>query len=297
MKKVLSRTEVADYFGVNPQTVSNWADAGLIKRLNKTTYSGASVEKLAKEFADVADITRQIRETRTELQALRDEVSMFKTERMFYYERERLSEIFAGAYQVVANKNPESKARSIHIVSSLISKRQSTAQLSEEYGVSATRICQLAEKSIRHFAKSVPAYTELDKELAGCKETIQEQNLLIEALENQVNQMNVHMRMIGVDAREVNIITEEYRSIYQMLNVPLKDFELSVRTLNITSFEGIKTVGDLIRRSRKELLKLRNFGHKSLMELDNLLESLNLHYETDVDRIIRAMHYSQQQSL
>jgi DNA-directed RNA polymerase subunit alpha len=44
----------------------------------------------------------------------------------------------------------------------------------------------------------------------------------------------------------------------------------------------VDTIGDLVRYNRNDLLKFRNFGKKSLTELDDLLASLNLHFGMDV---------------
>lgn len=290
MKKVLSRTEVADYFGVNPQTVTNWADAGLIKRLNKATYSGASVERLAKEFADLPDITQQIKDARAELQTLRDEVSAIRADILLRHESRRLSAVFAEAYRVVSSKSLASKARSVDIVCSLLTKEKSIGQLAEKYGVTVNRIAQLAEKSVRYFAASVPVYKQLCQQVEEDKVVIEEQNMLISALQKRIDQHDAFLKSIGVNGQDVGAVSEEHSRVYKMLNCKLNDFNLSVRTLNITSFNGINTIGDLIRHHRRDLLKLRNLGFKSMSELDDLLDKLGLQWNTDVDNIVRRIH-------
>ena len=59
-------------------------------------------------------------------------------------------------------------------------------------------------------------------------------------------------------------------------NMPVEQLDLSVRTLNALRRGGITTVGELITKGEKELLSLRNFGHKSKQELDERLKSLGL---------------------
>ena len=68
----------------------------------------------------------------------------------------------------------------------------------------------------------------------------------------------------------------------QLLKTKLADQDLSVRALNCLKAAEVETIGDLVRFNRNDLLKFRNFGKKSLTELDDLLTSLNLHFGMDV---------------
>ena len=62
----------------------------------------------------------------------------------------------------------------------------------------------------------------------------------------------------------------------ELLSRPIEDLELPVRPYNCLKQIGVKTVGELIECSEGELLKLRNFGEKSLMEIKEKLEPLGL---------------------
>lgn len=77
---------------------------------------------------------------------------------------------------------------------------------------------------------------------------------------------------------------EELLRIRQLLKQRLVDMELSVRALNCLKAADIKTLGELVKLSRNDLLRFRNFGKKSLTELDELLENLNLSFGTDVSK-------------
>ena len=59
-------------------------------------------------------------------------------------------------------------------------------------------------------------------------------------------------------------------------NMPVEQLDLSVRTINCLRRASITTVGELISKEEKELLRLRNFGQKSLQEINERLESLGL---------------------
>ncbi|MDR1553253.1 MAG: DNA-directed RNA polymerase subunit alpha [Prevotellaceae bacterium] len=75
---------------------------------------------------------------------------------------------------------------------------------------------------------------------------------------------------------------EEIMRIRQLLKQRLIDMELSVRALNCLKAADIKTLGELVKLSRNDLLRFRNFGKKSLTELDELLENLKLSFGMDV---------------
>ena len=58
--------------------------------------------------------------------------------------------------------------------------------------------------------------------------------------------------------------------------------DLSVRALNCLKAADVETLGELVRYQKNDLLKFRNFGKKSLTELDELLERLDLNFGMDI---------------
>ena len=87
--------------------------------------------------------------------------------------------------------------------------------------------------------------------------------------------------MVDSDNEEFD---EEVLRMRQLLKTKLVDMNLSVRALNCLKAADVATLGDLVQLNKSELLKFRNFGKKSLTELDDLLESLNLSFGTDISR-------------
>ena len=77
---------------------------------------------------------------------------------------------------------------------------------------------------------------------------------------------------------------EEILHMRQLLKTKLVDMNLSVRALNCLKAADVETLGDLVQYNKTDLLKFRNFGKKSLSELDDLLESLNLSFGTDISK-------------
>jgi DNA-directed RNA polymerase subunit alpha len=64
--------------------------------------------------------------------------------------------------------------------------------------------------------------------------------------------------------------------VRQILNTPVEELELSVRSSNCLKNASIKTIGDLTRKTEEEITKTRNFGKKSLLEIKAKLGEWNL---------------------
>ena len=86
----------------------------------------------------------------------------------------------------------------------------------------------------------------------------------------------------GFDSNEE--FDEEVLHMRQLLKTKLTDMNLSVRALNCLKAAEVETLGELVQFNKTDLLKFRNFGKKSLTELDDLLESLNLSFGTDITK-------------
>jgi DNA-directed RNA polymerase subunit alpha len=77
---------------------------------------------------------------------------------------------------------------------------------------------------------------------------------------------------------------EEILHMRQLLKTKLVDLDLSVRALNCLKAAEVETLGDLVKFNKNDLLKFRNFGKKSLTELDELLVSMNLNFGMDISK-------------
>jgi DNA-directed RNA polymerase subunit alpha len=85
-----------------------------------------------------------------------------------------------------------------------------------------------------------------------------------------------------VETEATDDFDEEYMHMRQLMKTKLTDLELSVRALNCLKAADVETLGQLCGYHRHDLLKFRNFGKKSLTELDEKLESLNLSFGMDI---------------
>ncbi|MBR4783166.1 MAG: DNA-directed RNA polymerase subunit alpha [Bacteroidaceae bacterium] len=83
---------------------------------------------------------------------------------------------------------------------------------------------------------------------------------------------------------ETENFDEDVLRMRQLLKQQLVDQNLSVRALNCLKAANVETIGDLVKFNKGDLLKFRNFGKKSLSELDDLLQSLNLSFGMDISK-------------
>lgn len=83
-------------------------------------------------------------------------------------------------------------------------------------------------------------------------------------------------------SKEEEPIDEEYLHMRKLLKTPLADLDLSVRAYNCLKAADIKSLGDLVRLEIQDMMKFRNFGKKSLTELEQLMTDKSLNFGMDV---------------
>ena len=88
----------------------------------------------------------------------------------------------------------------------------------------------------------------------------------------------------STNSESVEEFDEEVLHMRQMLKRKLSDLNLSVRALNCLKAADVETLGQLVSHNKNDLLKFRNFGKKSLTELDELLDNLSLSFGMDISK-------------
>ncbi|NTV28915.1 MAG: DNA-directed RNA polymerase subunit alpha [Candidatus Omnitrophica bacterium] len=85
------------------------------------------------------------------------------------------------------------------------------------------------------------------------------------------------------EEEEEEEISAEEEALYAKLRLPISELELSVRSSNCLKEANIKTISDLVRKTEEELLNFRNFGKKSLTEIDEILKAMGLSLGMKID--------------
>ncbi len=86
------------------------------------------------------------------------------------------------------------------------------------------------------------------------------------------------------EEEEVTEETAEDKELYEKFSMPVSELELSVRSSNCLKEARIKTIGDLVKKSEMEMLKYRNFGKKSLGEINKMLVDMGLSFGMKLDK-------------
>jgi DNA-directed RNA polymerase subunit alpha len=91
----------------------------------------------------------------------------------------------------------------------------------------------------------------------------------------------------GIGGAEADT-TKDASDLKEILSRPISALDLSVRASNCMREEKIETVGELVRRSKDDLLQVKNFGKTSLKEIEKKLDELGITLGMDVDAILNA---------
>ena len=87
---------------------------------------------------------------------------------------------------------------------------------------------------------------------------------------------------INLESDTVDDFDEDTLHMRQLLKTELTDFGLSVRALNCLKTAEVFTLGELVSFKKSDMLKFRNFGKKSLTELEELIDEKGLHFGFDI---------------
>jgi DNA-directed RNA polymerase subunit alpha len=93
-----------------------------------------------------------------------------------------------------------------------------------------------------------------------------------------------NMVLEPTDSGEPEAVDEEMLHMRKLLKTPLNDLDLSVRAYNCLKAADVKTLGDLVRLEISDMMKFRNFGKKSLAELEQLIAEKNLTFGMDLSK-------------
>ncbi|MFP4484712.1 MAG: DNA-directed RNA polymerase subunit alpha [Spirochaetaceae bacterium] len=106
--------------------------------------------------------------------------------------------------------------------------------------------------------------------------TVSPEDALAEAAKIAKDHFTIFINFDESQVRGDEEIDEEEQRVRQLLETPVEELELSVRSSNCLKNANIRTIGDLTSRTEDEIAKTRNFGKKSLQEIKEKLAEWNL---------------------
>ncbi len=108
-----------------------------------------------------------------------------------------------------------------------------------------------------------------------------------QALSMAAKILNEHLEMfvdLSEIAKTMSIMSKKEMSMKdKLLETPIEDLELSVRSYNCLKRAGIHTVADIVNKSEQDMIKVRNLGKKSLDEVINKVAELGLEFKNKED--------------
>lgn len=282
--KLIHITEAADRIGVSRQTLKNWCDNGTIPshKMGRTEDSSRSVWVDSDTIDALADTMRDVERARD---ILKKEADYFNSKADFFYEMSdeirhdvfligkvgsavRRKEFYLSIPKMLAGIGTIND-REAEIMCQVIDGRE-IMLIALDYGLSKTRVLQIFLKGCKKAAELKDIKSELD-ELKRLRVEVAELKTVIKNLSK--DEHNDHMGQID----------DSFRN---KIHRRLVECGLSTRTLGCLVGAGIYTVSDLCKHNKLDLLHIRNFGKKSLAELDDFLEGMGLYFGMDVDKMI-----------
>ena len=295
MARLISRDEAAMLLDVTPQTISNWVEKGILKYHqvdHQLKIDKATIEKYFDTLSDLAFIEKRIFAAKRDLQLAEKELekNLDDTRSAIHLLGKGvpaylINEIFSAIIEASGNDVLKERERTIL---TMLLEGKDVVDVAEDYGLTRSRIMQIASHAVRKLA-TVKTFSELRKE---CKQLVFENKnfpIVVQSFQNRIKELE---RLNDIEAVPVSeydyLLGDKGGTFTALINTKIIDFDITVRSLNCLKAADIETLGDLIRYNKTDLLKFRNFGKKSMTELDDLLDSMNLHFGMDVDAIIAA---------
>ena len=268
----MTRNEAAAYLGVDPQTITNWVNKGLLGGYN---------DKSSKRFWVNADDVKKYSEKYKMLSVSedlldREQKELLASERKVNAKIQMLMHDALNVSSFSYDKIGSSLCTLLELTAQYGLREKKIMQaffngdrisdIADHFELSRERVRQIVIKAIRKFNYAI-------KELADLK---QENNSLKEEIKN------VKMQLIMQEGEEEEQSEDVPPSVF---SIRLVNCNLPVRVLNVTKAADIDTIGDLVQYSKFEMVKFRNFGKKSLMQLDEFIHEMGLEWGMDKAKI------------
>ena len=87
------------------------------------------------------------------------------------------------------------------------------------------------------------------------------------------------------EEKKEDLVDEQTLQLRKVLKTPLEDLDLSVRAFNCLKAAKINSLSELVQYEQEDLMKFRNFGQKSLSEIEQVLNERGLHFGMDLSKL------------
>ena len=251
-RKMVSRKDAAEFLGCSLQTVTNWVETGIIKGHNingRLFIDGNTLHAVADTVKELEESKRKISELLDESEKaskeLSDEVNR-KREELFLFRHSSASKITRDVIKSVVSSYGDSMPCIAKDILVDIINYGSVDGTAKRFDIDVPSVIRIADIACRIIGQA--SYGKKVKE---------NKNLKCRLAELEVE---------NADLRKG--ILQEKSTDTGLMQVPIRECDLSVRTINCLTVMGVKTVGDLKGMSLSEISRFRNVGRKTLNELE-----------------------------
>ena len=268
----MTRNDAAAYLGVDPQTITNWVNKGLLGGYNdkssKRFWVNADDVKKYSEKYKMLSVSEDLLD-REQKELLASERKVNAKIQMLMHDALNVSSFsydkIGGSLCTLLELTSQGGMREKKIMQAFFNGDR-ISNIAYEFGLSRERVRQIVIKAIRKFNYAIEELADLKQENNSLKEEIK----------------NVKMQLIMQEGEKEELSEDVPPSVF---SIRLVNCNLPVRVLNVTKAADIDTIGDLVQYSKFEMVKFRNFGKKSLMQLDEFIHEMGLEWGMDKAKI------------
>lgn len=270
----MTRNDAAAYLGVDPQTITNWVNKGLLGGYNdkssKRFWVNADDVKKYSEKYKMLSVSEDLLD-REQKELLASERKVNAKIQMLMHDALNVSSFsydkIGGSLCTLLELTSQGGMREKNIMQAFFNGDR-ISDIADNFELSRERVRQIVIKAIRKFNYAIEELVDLKMENKSLKEEIK----------------NVKMQFIMQEGEKEE--EEQPEDVPPSLfSIRLVNCNLPVRVLNVTKAADIDTIGDLVQYSKLDMIKFRNFGKKSLMQLDDFIHEMGLEWGMDKAKI------------
>lgn len=278
MARLITRKEAAELLDCEPQTITNWVEKGAInghKVGNILMVDRESIEHYFDDFKVLADMATKIADLKTEYKnIIKDQEALLDEARGNSLTSQRAKEVFRmNQLTLISLSEGYLKDRESGILTEII-KGVKLEDIGNAFGLTRERVMQIATKA----ANKLASIEDL-KQIRDENKTLKEENNRL-SKENNLLKKYITDQRITIDAYENS--DKLHSTIFEKR---LIDLNLTVRTQNGLKSLNCDTLGDVVKLDISMLMKARNFGKKSLTEIDEFIKRLGLHWGMNPEKM------------
>lgn len=289
--RMISRQEAAEILRVDPQTITNWCNKGVLraKQVGKwLMVDRDTITKLFDSLQDLAESEKVIMELKQDnyakMRELKQANEEWQKDVAFVNGMEKPSRLVRMIQSLIDSIDNEIMGeRERNILKEYLDGSEFEA-IGDEYGLTRERTRQIVEKAMQKLGSLEPYGDVLNRcndteaENKMMRSLLKKQDAELAELRDKLNIKVEHDKHKTAEEKAMDELSEQDKEVLGLLNTRLVDMNLTVRSLNCLKAADLETFGDLVKCKKIDLLKQRNFGKKSLGELDDLLETMsNIH--------------------